>query len=649
MSATIRNIGLFAHVDAGKTTLSERLLAHAGAIRVSGAVDSGTAHTDRMEIERRRGISVRATCVPLDWKDTTIALIDTPGHADFAAEVERSIWALDGAVLVLSACEGVQAQTETVFRALQSNRLPTLLFINKTDREGADVQRVLQQVRRRLTTGAFLLADRESAMAALADRDEKALEDYLEGVVYDDQSLALRLLPYIHAGEVYPVLCGSALQDVGVEALLDAICRFLPPPAGKVDAPVCGVVFAVEDDPVMGRGAHLRLFSGQLENRQAVQIPIRASTDYMDRVHLEERKITQIRALSAEGRGADLGRLYAGQIGCVYGLSGVRVGSVIGDAQRLPRPMSTGKLREALMMVRVVPDRMEDKPALHRALETLAAEDPLLDVKRYRGEEHIRVMGAIQLEVLQELIPQRFGIAVTFGAPEVIYHETIAHSAQGFVAYTMPKPCWAVIRFALEPLPRGSGIVYRSMVPVRTIQERYQHQIEQALPQALQQGMLGWPVDDVRITLIDGGDHPMHTHPLDFIVATPMALMDGLRNGGSQLLEPIAEMTITLPEQLSGRVMSEIVLMRGETVETQLSEDEGEIRLIAHVPVATSIHFPTQLQMLTGGRGQLSMRLHGYRDCALEEGKTCERRGVHPLDTAKYILAARNALDGEIF
>ena len=648
-SPALRTLGIFAHVDAGKTTLSERLLAHAGAIRTAGAVDSGTAHTDRLDIERRRGISVKAACVPLMWRGVSLQLIDTPGHADFAAEVERSMWALDGAVLLVSAREGVQAQTETVFRALERSHLPALIFINKMDRVGADAARVLSQLRRRLTPGAFLLSDPESAMAALAEVDEGALEDYLEGVIYDPETLSERLVPRVHAGQLYPVLCGSALQDTGVEPLLDAICRYLPPPRGDAEAPLCGMVFAVEEDAVMGRGALLRLFSGQLENRQAVRIPLRAATDCTDRVRWEERKVTQIRALSVEGRGADLGRLRAGEIGWVYGLTGIRVGSVLGDAALLPRPMTAGTLREPLMMVRVTPDRPEDRPALHRALETLSAGDPLLDVKQYRGVEHLRVMGAIQLEVLQEVLPQRFGVPVTFGAPEVIYRETIRQSAVGFVAYTMPKPCWAVIRFELEPLPRGSGIEYRSVVPVRTIGERYQHQIEQALPTALQQGMLGWQVDDVRITLVDGSDHQFHTHPLDFIVATPMALMDGLRNGGSQLLEPIAEMLITVPEGLSGRIMSEIVTMRGETLETRLTGEEGELCLIARVPVADSVDFPTRLQMLTSGRGQLSMRLHGYRDCPLSEGRTCERRGVHPLDTAKYILAARNALEGEIF
>ena len=643
----LRNIGIFAHVDAGKTTLSERLLQHSGMIRSVGAVDAGTAHTDRLEIERRRGISVKATLAPLQWKGTEIRLIDTPGHADFAAEVERSIWALDGAVVILSAREGVQPQSEAVFRALRENHIPALIFINKLDRVGADPKRTIRQAARRLHPGCFLLSDADAAMAALADCDEVALNDYLEGTIYPPEQLSQHIAAHVRSCELYPALCGSALQDTGIEALLDAIVRFLPPPQGDPAAPPAGIVFAIEEDPVMGRGAHVRLFSGTLENRQAVQIPVRRATDYSDRVHWEERKITQIRSLALEGRGTDLGRLEAGGIACVYGLTDIRVGSVIGDETCLPRPVQTGALRTPLMMVKVLPQRPEDRPALHKALDTLAAEDPLLDVRQYRGIEHIHIMGAIQLEVLQEVFPQRFGLNVTFGAPEVIYHETIRQSAVGFVAYLAPKPCWAVIKFWLEPLPRGSGIEFRSTVPVRRLKERYRHQIEQALPTALSQGMLGWMVDDIRITLEDGEDHQFHTHPLDFIVATPMALMDGLQRAGSVLLEPIAEMEMTVPEQLAGKLMTEVVTMRGETIETELLE--GETRLVAHVPVATSMDFPTRLQMLTGGRGQLSLRLHGYRECELSQGRTCERRGVHPLDTAKYILAARNALEGDIF
>ena len=265
----------------------------------------------------------------------------------------------------------------------------------------------------------------------------------------------------------------------------------------------------------------------------------------------------------------------------------------------------------------------------------------------FLGEPHIRVMGAIQLEILAEQMKSRFGLTVSFTDPEVIYRETIRQAAEGFCAYLAPKPCWAVIKFLIEPAPRGSGVSYRSEVPVRKIKARYQHQIEQGLLIALRQGMLGWQVDDVAITLIDGEDHQFHTHPLDFIVATPMAFMDGLRRGGSVLLEPIVEMRVTVPSALGGKIMSETAAMHGETKETETNPERDAMTLVCEAPVRTSVDFPTRLAALSGGRGQLSMRVVRYQECG--ENHVCPRAGVNPLDTAKYILAARSALEGEIF
>ena len=256
-------------------------------------------------------------------------------------------------------------------------------------------------------------------------------------------------------------------------------------------------------------------------------------------------------------------------------------------------------------------------------------------------------MGAMQLDVLAEDLRERFGIQAQFGPPSTVYRETIRESATGFVAYTMPKPCWAVIELRIDPLPRGSGVRFESLVPVRDIAARYQHQIEQAIPLATRQGMLGWQVDDVKITLTGGNHHLIHTHPLDFIVATPMAFLDGLRRGGSVLLEPILELTVYAPAECAGRVISEIVAMRGEVLQT---DAEGEdMRLLARSPAAETFDFPRRLSALTNGRGAMAQALAGYRDCPPGIEATCPRRGVHPLDTSKYILAARSALEGGIF
>ena len=256
-------------------------------------------------------------------------------------------------------------------------------------------------------------------------------------------------------------------------------------------------------------------------------------------------------------------------------------------------------------------------------------------------------MGAIQLEILQETLKTRFGLDARFTNPTVIYRETIARAAEGFCAYTMPKPCWAILRFLIEPAPRGSGITYHSTVPGRDILPRYQHQVEQALPLALSQGRLGWQVTDVRITLNEGSYHQFHTHPLDFIVATPWAIQDGLRRGGSVLLEPILEILFRVPPEYTGRIMSDVNAMRGEVKEIKSEEDYAAVT--AWAPASESMQYPTRLAQITGGRGGMRVKLRGYRECPPELGKTAPRRGVDPLDTSKYILAARSALEGGIF
>ncbi len=642
MSET-RNIGIFAHVDAGKTTLSEQLLMHAGAIRQAGSVDAGTAHTDSLPVEQRRGISVKASCVRLTWKGRDVNLIDTPGHVDFSAEVERSLWALDAAVVVVCAVEGVQPHTETLFEALREQRIPVLFFLNKTDREGADIQRVTAQIRRLLTPDAVLMADTEAVTEHICSQDEALLDRYLSGEALDPDEMQARLADMTRNAQAYPVYSGSALRDVGVEPFLDAMVTLLPP-ADAAQTALCGVVFASTQDRMLGRGVWVRLYGGKLENRAPMTLP--AGIDPLTgEERLVQRKVTQIRSVT----GSDAGSLTAGEIGVVYGLGDVGVGFVLGESDLLPRRVEPGRLRTPLIRVQVIPENPEDMQRLRAACEALSAEDPLLQVHYARAlnELQLHVMGTVQLEIIAELLATRFDMKVTFSKPAVIYKETIARASFGFAAYTMPKPCWAILRFDIEPGERGSGVVFRSTVPVKDIMARYQHQVEQALPLALHQGRLGWQVTDVRITLTEGSHHLIHTHPLDFIVATPWAIQDGLQRGGSTLLEPILEVRFLLPLDCVGRVMSDVALMRGEVTHTDTDADRA--LLTALVPVATSLDYAATLASATSGRGSMSVRLHGYRDCPLELGATAKRRSVDPLDTSKYILAARSALEGGIF
>ncbi len=642
MSA-LRNIGIFAHVDAGKTTLSEQLLVHAGAVRQKGSVDQGTAHTDTLAVERRRGISVKATCVKFHWKNTRINLIDTPGHVDFSAEVERSLWALDAAVLVVCGVEGVQPQTEILFRALEEQKIPTLIFVNKMDREGADEQRVMQQIQRMLTQRAALIKQEDETVEVLCSSDDELMERYLSGEEFDAEFIRRQIQLATRQGNFYPVYAGSALRDDGVKQLLDGVVDLLPPPQETADA-FCGVVFAVQQDKTLGRGAWIRLYGGRLETRMPIVLPAGIDPLTGDEKYVQQ-KVTQLRDVN----GDSLSILISGEIGIVYGLGEVQIGQVIGEESHLPRRVEVGKLRTPLITVQVIPDQPEDMQKLRAACEMLSGEDPLLHAKYIRSlnEQHLQVMGTIQLEVIEELLKTRFDLKVHFSKPAVLYRETIAQTASGYVAYTMPKPCWAIMEFVLEPAPRGSGISFSSVVPVREIAARYQHQVEQALPLALAQGRLGWPVTDVKITLVAGNHHQFHTHPLDFIVATPMGIQDGLNRGGSLLLEPILEVRFVLPPESVGRVMSDINTMRGEVQESVLDGERSIMKAL--VPVATSLDYPTTLAAVTGGRGTMSVRLHGYRECPLELGATTRRRNVDPIDTSRYILAARSALEGGIF
>ncbi|MBQ6174213.1 MAG: TetM/TetW/TetO/TetS family tetracycline resistance ribosomal protection protein [Clostridia bacterium] len=639
----MRNIGIFAHVDAGKTTLSEQLLLCAGAIRAAGSVDSGTAHTDTLAVERQRGISVRASCVQLSWRGESIRLIDTPGHTDFSAEIERSLWALDGAVIVVCGVEGVQPQTELLFEALRSQGLPLFFFINKMDREGVDAERVTAQIRRRLTQRAVRTDDPDGLLETLCDADDALMERYLNGETIPDAELRGRLPILARQGEVFPVLTGSALRGQGIGEVLDAVLAFLPPPDTSQTA-LSGVAFSAGYDRLLGRGLWIRLFGGTLENRAAITLPGRIDPLTGEPAGVQA-KITQIRGVD----GSDAGSLSAGDIGIVYGVGAMKIGHILGDPGLLPRKVQPGALRSPLTTVRAEPADPARAKDLADACRALAGEDPLLSVRHLRatGELCLDAMGAIQLEILQDALKNRFGLDARFTSPTVIYRETVARPAEGFCAYTMPKPCWAILRFEIRPAPRGSGVTYHSEVPVRDILPRYQHQVEQALPLALAQGRLGWQVTDVDITLTGGSHHQFHTHPLDFIVATPWAIQDGLRAGGSVLLEPILEIRLRVPPEYTGRIISDVNAMRGEVTEVQSAEDFASLRAL--VPVSESMDYPIRLAQATAGRGGMSIRLHGYRECPPGMTVTAPRRNVDPLDTSRYILAARSALEGGIF
>lgn len=509
MSTPLLNVGIFAHVDAGKTTTTEHILYTSGRIRTPGRVDDGTALTDSLEVERQRGISVRAAMTNFTWKGTQVNLIDTPGHVDFLSEVERSLRVMDCAVLVISAVEGVQAQTEMIWNALLKLRIPTILFVNKMDRVGADPDAVLAQARKYLSP------------------------------------------------DIVPV-----------------------------------------------------------------QHPLGMWQDYQGAADLW--------SAGGEAAAADAGSLEA--------FTAARSGLIEALAER------DEALLEAYLSGEDVAEERWERCAEEQARS--ARIYPLLYVQWLQEERelHVKVMGPIQLEVLSSVMESRYGLKVTFGKPSVIYKETPKQAGEGFIAYTMPKPCWAILRFQIEPGPRGSGLVYEARVRDEDLLPQYQNEVARRVPEALQQGLYGWEVTDLKVTLVYGQHHVWHTHPLDFAVATPMGIMNGLANTGTQLLEPILHVRIVVPEENAGRVMNDLVQMRGRFEPPQL---QGERVLIeGHVPLSTSLDYPIELSSYTKGRSTFASSFAGYEPCPPDVHAERVRRGVNPLDQAKYILSVRKALQG---
>ncbi|AZN38680.1 GTP-binding protein [Paenibacillus albus] len=658
----LRNVGIFAHVDAGKTTTTEQMLYLSGHIRSLGSVDTGTTQTDWLDVERERGISVRAAVTRLTWKETPINLVDTPGHVDFLSEVERSLRVMDGAVLIISAVEGVQAQTEIIWQALRDLNIPTLIYVNKMDRIGADASAVLGQIHRLFsaqavpimapdgaeadfrgavsvvgeTTAASMAAWAEPyqrmMLETVAEQDETLLEAYLDGQSISGEQLEAALVDGAHRCRLFPVLFGASGRGIGVEALLDAVVEYLPGPGGSEESAVSGVIFKMERDPVMGKIAYVRLYDGVLRNRDVV---LNYSRDVQD-------KVTQIRRVNGQ-KTEDIGVLKAGDIAAVYGWSRARIGDIIGSPDGVPGEM---RLAVPLLTVQVHWQNAAEYPAVVAAFQELADEDPLLDLQWLQDERelHLKVMGPIQMEVLTSILLSRFKLVVSFGAPSVIYKETPASTGEGFVAYLAPKPCWAILRFVIEPGERGSGLVYKSLVRGERLLESYQNEVARRVPEALQQGLRGWEVTDLSVTLVEGEHHVWHTHPLDFVIATPMGIMNGLASVGTKLLEPLLRFRLSVPEEYGGKLMNELVVMRGEFDAPTLRQERMEIEGL--LPVATTLDFPARLGAMTKGRGTLTTFFAGYRECPPDVEVERQRRGVNPLDEAKYILSMRNALSG---
>jgi ribosomal protection tetracycline resistance protein len=646
---SIRNIGIIAHVDAGKTTITEQMLFLTGELRKLGSVDAGTSAMDKLSVEKARGISVRAATIQFEYKDTIINLIDTPGHSDFVGEVERSLSVLDGAIIVLSAAEGIEAQTPLLWHFLQLLKIPTIIFINKIDRMNSVVEKVIEDIYQELTDRIIVKQKpvQEAKPEAniepwqgeftetICEQDDELLMKYLDGMEISDAELTASFRKSCRSGKLYPVLMGSAKNGIGIKELLDGVLHYLPQPhVSEEESGFSARIFKISYSPSLGKLCYLRVSGGSVKPR-----------DVLKNVSREiEEKVNQVFIPKAKGA-KPASELGPGEVGLVTGLKTSQIGDYLGI---LP-PDITPELTVSPFLVQVAAENPGEYSALAEALAILDIEEPNLDFY-WDKEEHqlsLKVMGYIHIQILEQTISDRFNIKAKLSDPEIIYKETPLHIADGYDEYTMPKPCWAVVKFRIEPGERGSGIVYNSIVSVDKIAAKYQKEVNRSISRALKQGILGWEVTDISITLIDGEDHEIHSRPGNFTIATNLALMKALDKSKTTLLEPVLSYKIVIEDELSGKIMSDILMMRGSYEPPELRS--GYTIIKGKVPAATSADYQITLSSISGGKSAFQTSFWGYEACEVELGNTRAYKGVNPLDRAKYILKMRGAVTGEKF
>ncbi|RSC92778.1 GTP-binding protein [Tenacibaculum singaporense] len=650
--SNILNIGILAHVDAGKTTLTEHLLYHTGAIRNIGSVDKGSTVTDSLALEKERGISIKAATTSFIWNDTKVNLIDTPGHVDFSSEVARTLCVVDAVVLVVSAVEGVQAHTLTIADALQKLKIPTIIFINKIDRQGADTESVLEQIKDELQIKTVSIytshhegldtacinpvfhnssatkEQKEAILEELIETDESLLEQYLNGNTITDETYIKTIIKNTSRASISPVFTGIAKNNIGVKELLNGLTSFIKPNKNETSQETSAYVYKLEHHKVHGVMAHVKVFSGELSSKsviynhtQAVETKINQSKIFHHTKHID----TIIKS---------------GDIGIITGVVDTKTGDILGNPEGIPK---LPELNTPVLSVQVIPDNDKDYNALAQALQIIDREDPTLQFKWHKPEKELLLllMGDMQIEVLTHVLLERFSIPATFTEPQIVYKETISKAAEGYVRYWMPKPCWAIMTFLIEPAPLNSGVSYQSIVSKNDIHNKYQNEIARTIPKALEQGLLGWEVTDVKITLIKGEDHNVHSRPGDFNLATPMGIMKGLQAGGTHLLEPLVRFEIKTNEEFLSKIISELTTRRA-TINSPTFHNEM-MHLTGTIPVGTSLDLSIKLNTICSGRIRLRMVFHGYDVCPEGEGKSRDFKGVNPLDEAQWILHRRGA------
>lgn len=585
-------VGILAHVDSGKTTLSEAMLYHSGAISKLGRVDSKNSFFDTFSLERSRGITIFSKQALLKYKETDITLIDTPGHVDFSAETERTLQVLDYAILVISATDGVQSHTQTLWKLLAKYKVPCFIFVNKTDLDGADRDVVLYQLKTKLSDGCvdFTLPDDE-LNENIALCDDVLLEKY------EEDSLGKQdVISAIKNRKVFPCMFGSALKLDGVDAFMDLINDYTEQPQYGSD--FGAKVYKISEDKGQ-RLTMMKITGGTLKVKEILK----------SEKNINSEKVNQIRLYSGEKFTA-VDEATAGTVCAVTGITFTNSGDGLGVEDNSSIPMLTPVLTYTVN----VPDGTDTHTVLSD-MRILEAEDPQLKVEwneRY-SEIHVKLMGDIQLEVLQTLFADRFGINISFGKGSIIYKETIEEAVEG-VGHFEPLRHYAEVHLLLKPGKRGSGLVFKTDCKEDVLDKNWQRLILTHLYEKTHIGVLtGSPITDMEIILKSGKAHPKHTEGGDFRQATYRAVRQGLRSAKSILLEPYYDFVLEIPNENVGRAMSDIQLMHGTFNPPEL---DGEMSVLTgSAPVSAMCDYAGTVRQYTRGVGKLSCTLKGYEPC----------------------------------
>ncbi len=666
----LRNIGIIAHIDAGKTTTTERILYYTGKTYRMGNVDEGTTVTDWMVQERERGITITSAAITSEWRGYRINLIDTPGHIDFTAEVQRSLRVLDGGVVVFDAVAGVEPQSETVWRQANNYGVPRICFVNKMDRTGADFWRTIGMIRDRLgahpvaihlpigsedlfqgmvdlltrTAWSFPealgtnpvavpippeLVDQVEAVRAemverIAETDEDLTMKFLEVEEITEDELRVALRKATISGQLVPVLCGTALRTKGVQLLLDAVVDYLPSPLDipavrginpntgleeerppDQNAPAAALVFKIQSDPFIGKLAYLRVYAGVLQTGQML---INANKDRKERIG----RLVQIYAEKRQ----ELTELRAGDIGAIIGVKQTFTGETLCDPSS-PIILETIEFPDPVISVAVEPKTKADQDKLANALQRLSEEDPTFRVRtdEQSGQTVISGMGELHLEVLVDRMQREFSVQAHVGRHQVSYRETITKKVQvetRFVRQTGGHGQYAHVIVELEPMPKGGGFEFVDKVAGGAIPREYIAPVGHGMRESMENGVLGgYPMVDIRATLIGGSFHEVDSSDMAFKIAGSMALREGVLKAAPALLEPLMRIEIVVPESGTGDVIGDLVARRGQISGLEL-HSVGMQAIKGTVPLAEMFGYATSLRSATQGRGTFTMEFDHY-------------------------------------